>query len=329
MHTPDIVRTFLRALACALPLATGCAGAIAAIYPERPIRLILPFPAGGATDFMARTLGQKLGERLGQPVVIDNRAGAGGAVAAEAVASAAPDGYTLFFATMGTLAINPSLYPKLRYDPVKDFAPIAITHATANVLVVHPQVAAKNVAELIVLGRARPGELTFGSAGNGSSSHLAGEYFKSLAGIEMTHVPYKGTSPALVDLLSGRISMMFDTIQVHVENIASGKVRALGVTSAERTPALPGVPTIAESGLPGYDVSIWLGVLAPAGTPKAVINRLNADIVKVMGEAEMKKQMLGAGIDARSSTPEQFAATVKADTLKWAKIVKAAGARLD
>jgi len=324
------INRFLRtcAIVC-LCLSAFASPSARAAYPDKPVRLILPFPAGGATDFMARTLAQRLGERLGQPVVVDNRAGAGGAVAAEAVATAAPDGYTLFFATMGTLAINPSLYPKLRYDPVKDFAPIAITHATANVLVVHPQVAAKNVAELIALAKARPGELTFGSAGNGSSSHLAGEYFKSLAGIEMTHVPYKGTSPALVDLLSGRISMMFDTIQVHVENIASGKVRALGVTSAERTPALPGVPTIAESGLPGYEVSMWLGVLAPAGTPKAVINRLNADIVKVMGEAEMKKQMLGAGIDARSSTPEQFAATVKADTLKWAKIVKAAGARLD
>ena len=300
-----------------------------AAYPEKPIRLILPFPAGGATVFMARTLAQKLGERLGQSVVVDNRAGAGGAVAAQAVATAAPDGYTLFFATMGTLAINPALYPKLAYDPVKDFAPIAITHATANVLVVHPQVAAKNVGELIALAKAKPNDLTFGSAGNGSSSHLAGEYFKSLAGIEMTHVPYKGTAPALVDLLSGRLSMMFDTIQVHVDNIATGKVRALGVTSAERTPALPNVPTIAESGLAGYDVSIWLGVLAPAQAPRAVIDRLNAEIVKVMSEPEMKKQMTGAGIEARASTPEQFAATIRADTAKWAKIVKTAGARLD
>ena len=315
--------------AAALIAALGWAANAAAAWPEKPIRLILPFPAGGATDFMARTLGQKLGERLGQTVVIDNRAGAGGGVAAEAVAGAAPDGYTLFFATMGTLAINPSLYPKLRYDPVKDFATIAITHATANVLVVHPQVAAKNVAELIALGRAKPTELTFGSAGNGSSSHLAGEYFKTLAGIEMTHVPYKGTAPALVDLLSGRISMMFDTISVHVDNIKTGKVRALGVTSAARTPALPEVPTIAESGLPGYDVSIWLGVLAPVNTPKDIVARLNADIVKVMSDPEMKKQMTGAGIEARASTPEQFAAAIAADTIKWSKIVKTAGARLD
>jgi len=300
-----------------------------AAYPDKPIRLILPFPAGGATDFMARTLAQKLGERLGQSVVVDNRAGAGGSVAAEAVAGAAPDGYTLFFATMGTLAINPSLYPKLRYDPVKDLAPIAITHATANILVVHPQVPAKNVRELIALAKARPNELTFGSAGNGSSSHLAGEYFKSLAGIDMTHVPYKGTSPALIDLLSGRLSMMFDTISVHVDNIAAGKVRALAVTSAARTPALPEVPTIAESGLPGYDVSIWLGVLVPAATPKDIVNRLNAEMVKVMNEPEMKKQMTAAGIEVRSSTPEQFAATIRADTVKWAKIVKTAGARLD
>jgi len=323
-----LVRLFL-CVGVGLCLSSAANVHAQAAYPDRPVRLILPFPAGGATDFMARTLAQKLGERLGQSVLVDNRAGAGGSIAAEAVAGAAPDGHTLFFATTGTLAINPSLYPKLRYDPQKDFAPIAITHATANVLVAHPQVPAKSVAELIALAKAKPNDLTFGSAGNGSSSHLAGEYFKSLAGIEMTHVPYKGTSPALVDLLSGRLSMMFDTISVHVENIAAGKVRALGVTSAERTPALPGVPTIAESGLPGYEVSIWLGVLAPARTPTPVIARLNAEIVRVMNEAEMKRQMQGAGIEARSSTPEQFTAAIRADTVKWAKIVKIAGARLD
>ena len=201
--------------------------------PTRPIRLIVPFPAGGATDFMARSLAQKLSERLGQPIVVDNRGGAGGTIGAEAVASAPPDGYTLLFSTMGVLAINPSLYEKLRYDPLKDFAPVSLTHATANLLVVHPSVPAKDVKELIALAKAKPGTLTFGSSGNGTSSHLSGELFKSMAGIDITHVPYKGTGPALTDLLTGRISMMIDTVSVHVENVNAGKLRALGVTSAQ------------------------------------------------------------------------------------------------
>jgi len=218
-----------------------------AAYPEKAVRLIVPFPAGGATDFMARSLAQKLSERLGQPIVVDNRGGAGGTIGAEAVATAPPDGYTLLFSTMGVLAINPSLYEKLRYDPLKDFAPVSLTHATANLLVVHPSVPAKDVKELIALAKAKPGSLTFGSSGNGTSSHLSGELFKSMAGIDITHVPYKGTGPALTDLLTGRISMMIDTVSVHVENVNAGKLRALGVTSAQRTSSLPNVPTIAAA----------------------------------------------------------------------------------
>jgi tripartite-type tricarboxylate transporter receptor subunit TctC len=298
-------------------------------YPDKPIRLVVPFPAGGATDFMARSLAQKLGERVGQTVVVDNRGGAGGAVGAEAVATAPPDGYTLLFSTMGVLAINPSLYPKLRYDPAKDFAPVSLTHATSNMLVVHPSVPAKNVKELIAYAKANPGKLTFGSAGNGTSSHLSGELFKSMAGIDMTHVPYKGTGPALTDLLTGRISMMIDTVSVHVENVSAGKVRALGVTGAAGTASLPNVPTIAESGLPGYEVSIWLGVLAPAGTPADIVSRLNAEIGKVMSDPEMKAQLNKAGIEALHSTPAQFAATIKSDAAKWSKVVKASGATVD
>jgi tripartite-type tricarboxylate transporter receptor subunit TctC len=300
-----------------------------AAYPDKPIRLIVPFPAGGATDFMARSLAQKLSERLGQPIVVDNRGGAGGTIGAEAVASAPPDGYTLLFSTMGVLAINPSLYDKLRYDPVKDFAPVSLTHATANLLVVHPSVPAKDVKELIALAKARPGTLTFGSSGNGTSSHLSGELFKSMAGIDITHVPYKGTGPALTDLLTGRISMMIDTVSVHVENVNAGKLRALGVTSAKRTPSLPNVPTIAEAGLPGFDVSIWLGVLAPAKTPPDIVARLNSEIRKVMTEPEMKAQLVKAGIDPLTSTPDEFAATIKNDMAKWGKVVKASGARVD
>jgi tripartite-type tricarboxylate transporter receptor subunit TctC len=305
------------------------AGTASAAYPDKPIRLIVPFPAGGATDFMARSLAQKLSERLGQPIVVDNRGGAGGTIGAEAVASAPPDGYTLLFSTMGVLAINPSLYDKLRYDPVKDFVPVSLTHATANLLVVHPSVPAKDVKELIALAKAKPGTLTFGSAGNGTSSHLSGELFKSMAGIDITHVPYKGTGPALTDLLTGRISMMIDTVSVHVENVNAGKLRALGVTSAKRTPSLPNVPTIAEAGVSGFDVSIWLGVLAPAKTPSDVVARLSGEISKVMAEPEMKAQLAKAGIDPLTSTPEEFAATIKSDMVKWGKVVKASGARVD
>ena len=320
-------RLALLSLAASSCLAAGSAAWGA--YPDKPIRLIVPFPAGGATDFMARSLAQKLSERLGKPIVVDNRGGAGGTIGAEVVASAPPDGYTLLFSTMGVLAINPSLYEKLRYDPLKDFAPVSLTHATANVLVVHPSVPAKNLQELIALAKAKPGTLTFGSSGNGTSSHLSGELFKSMAGIDITHVPYKGTGPALTDLLTGRISMMIDTVSVHVENVNAGKLRALGVTSAKRTPSLPNVPTIAEAGLPGFDVSIWLGVLAPARTPPEIVARLNSEISKVMAEPEMKAQMTKAGIEAISSTPQEFTATIKSDNAKWGKVVKASGAHVD
>jgi len=321
----------LRLLSACAALALGLlvSSTAPAAYPDKPIRLLVPFPPGGAADLMARSLGQKLGQQLGQAVVLDNRGGAGGTIAAEAVAKAAPDGYTLLFGTMGTQAINPNLYPKLRYDPVKDFAPVSLTHATPRVLVVYPQMAAKNIAELIALAKSRPGEITFGSAGNGSSGHLAGEYFKSLTGIAMTHVPYKGTSGAMVDLLAGRISMSIDAPAAYLEYIRSGQVRALGVTSLKRMAILPEVPTIAESGVPGFDVSNWLGVLAPAGTPPAVVTQLNRAIVQAMNDAEMRKQLADAGIEAMSSTPAQFAAFTKTEIAKWARVVKASGAHVD
>ena len=306
--------------------AAGAAGS----YPDRPLRLVVPFPAGGATDLMARALAQGLGEKLGQSVVVENRGGAGGSIGAEAVATAAPDGYTLLYSTMGVLTINPSLYAKLRYDPQKSFAPVSLTNLTANLLVVNPELGVNSVAELAELARKRPGELTFSSSGNGTTSHLAGEMFKSTAGVDIRHIPYKGTSGAINDFMAGRISMMIDTSSNFVEQVKQGKVKALGVTSQKRLAALPHVPTIAESpGFESYEVSLWSGVLAPAGTPRAIIDRLNADIKDVMTAPQMVERMAGYGIQTTYSTPEAFSERIRADTQKWARIIEASGARAD
>jgi tripartite-type tricarboxylate transporter receptor subunit TctC len=304
-------------------------GLAAAAFPDKPVRLVVPFPAGGAADVMARGMAQRLGAELGQQVIIDNRGGAGGAPAAEAVAKSPADGYTLFFGTMGTHAINPALYSKLRYDPLKDFAPISLTHITPRVLVVGPSVAAKNIAELIALAKARPGGLTYGSAGNGSSSHLSGALFESIAGVDMLHVPYKGSAPLLVDVLAGRIDMTFDSYTVYEEHIRSGKVRALGVTSLARMGALPQVPTIAESGLPGYDVSNWLGVYAPAGTPLVVSATLHAALGRAMAAPELRAQLVALGIEPTFGSPEAFTALMRAELPKWAAIVKRSGATVE
>lgn len=298
-------------------------------YPRQPVTLVVPFPAGGPTDAMARVLAQKLGDRLGQQVIIDNRGGAGGGIAAELVARAPADGHTLFFGTTGTMAINPSLYTKLRYDPVKDFAPVSLMATTMNVLVISPQIPAKNLADLVALAKARPGELTYGSAGNGSSNHLSGELFRTSAAIQINHIPYKGSAPALVDLLGGRLSMMFDTIAQQTQNIAANKVQALAVTGPKRSPLLPDVPTAQEAGLKGFDVTIWYGVLAPRGTPAPVVERLQREVTAVMATDEMKKRMEADGAEARTTTPAEFAALIKSDTAKWAPVVKNSGASLD
>lgn len=315
----------LAATALALPAAQAQPGA----WPSKPVTLVVPFPAGGPTDAMARLLALKLGDRLGQQVVVDNRGGAGGGIAAEQVARAPADGQMLFFGTTGTMAINPSLYSRLRYDPVKDFAPVSLMATTMNVLVVDPALPARSTAELVSLAKARPGTLNYGSAGNGSSNHLSGELFRSMAGIELTHVPYKGSAPAMVDLLGGRLSMMFDTVAQQAQNIATGKVRALAVTGPRRSPLLPDVPTVQEAGLKGFDVTIWYGVLAPAATPAPVIDRLQREIAAVMATDEMKQRMQADGAQAVSSTPAEFAALIRQDTAKWAPVVKASGATLD
>ena len=321
----------------AVVLAAASAGlaalgrpARAADYPDKSIRLIVPFPAGGATDLMARTLGQKLAQRLGQAVVIDNRAGAGGGVGAEAVARAAPDGYTLLFATMGSLTINPSLYRSLRYDPVKSFEPITLTHNTSNVLVVNPNVPARSVAELIELARKKPGELVFASAGNGTTSHLSGELFKTLAKVDLIHAPYKGSAPAMTDFLGGRTTMMFDTTSNFVEYVKTGRLRPLGLTGRKRSSAMPDVPTISETpGMSDYEMSLWLGVLAPAGTPKDIIGKLNREIGATMSAPDMARQMADAGIEVRVSSSQEFASLIRSDRTRWAAVVKQAGVQLD
>lgn len=319
----------LSAVAAALALATPFALAQAPAYPKQPVTLVVPFPAGGPTDAMARVLAQKLGDRLGQQVVVDNKGGAGGSIAAEFVAKASADGHTLFFGTTGTMAINPSLYSKLRYDPVKDFAPVSLMATTMNVLVVNPQVPARSLADVIKLAKAKPGDITYGSAGNGSSNHLSGELFRSTAGIQISHIPYKGSAPALVDLLGGRITMMFDTIAQQTQNIAAGKVRAIAVTGPKRSPLLPDVPTAQEAGLKDFDVTIWFGVLAPAGTPAPVIDKLSREIAAVMSTDEMKKRMQADGAEARPTSPSEFAALIRSDLAKWSPVVKASGATLD
>lgn len=310
--------------------AIGLTGQAAfAAFADKPVRLIVPFPAGGAADVMARTLGQRLGQELGQQIIIDNRGGAGGTTAAEAAARAAPDGYTLFFGTMGTHAINASLYTKLRYDPVRDFAPVALTHITPRVLVVGPSVAARTVPQLVALAKSKPDGLTYGSAGSGSSSHLSGALFESLAGVKMIHVPYKGSAPLLTDILSGRVDMTFDSYTVYQESIKAGRVFPIAVTSRTRMGVAPQLPTLAEAGLAGYEVSNWLGVFAPAGTDPEVVKILNAAIGRALATPELRQQLVSLGIEPAFSTPEVLGTLVRTEIPKWSEIVKRAGATVD
>jgi tripartite-type tricarboxylate transporter receptor subunit TctC len=305
-------------------LTLSC-GALAA-YPDKPIRLVVPYPAGGAADVMARALAQKMSADLGQTIVIDNRGGASGMVASESVAKAPADGYTLMFGALQTHAINPALFKSMRYDPVKDFTPISLTHFNPRVLIVSASLQVNSLAELIARAKSKPGAYTYGSAGIASSSHLAGAMFEAMAGVDMLHVPYKGSAPLVTDILSGRVDMSFDSYTVYEEHIRSGKVKALGVTAQERMAVLPNVPTIAEAGLKGYEVLNWLGVLAPAGTPEPIVKRLNSAIVQSMKMPDLRDQLKALGIEPTSSTPEQFAALIRAEIPKWAEVVKRAGA---
>jgi len=298
-------------------------------YPSKPIRIVVPFPAGGTTDILARAVAQKLTETGGQPVVVDNRPGAGGNIGAELVAKSAPDGYTLLMGTVGTHAINPGLYAKMPYDHQRDFAPVILVAGVPNVLVVHPAVPVNSVQELIAYAKANPGKLNFASSGNGTSIHLSAELFKTMAGVQMTHVPYKGSSPALQDLVGGQVQLMFDNLPSSLALIKAGKLKALAVTSKERAAALPDVPTIAESGLPGFEASSWFGLLAPAGTPQPIIAKLNAEIAKWLATPEAKEKMLGQGANAAGGSPDDFARFIATETAKWQKVVKESGAKVD
>jgi tripartite-type tricarboxylate transporter receptor subunit TctC len=325
------VRTLgpLSACVAAAVIAIAPAAAQGPDYPTKPIRIVVPFPAGGATDLFARAAAQKMTEAWGQSVVVDNRPGAGGNIGTELVAKALPDGYTLEMGTVGTHAINASLYAKMPYDHVKDFAPIILVAGVPNVLVVHPSVPANSVQELIAYLKANPGKVNFASSGSGTSIHLSGELFKVMAGVQMTHIPYKGSAPALQDLLGGQVQLMFDNLPPSLPQIKAGKLRALGVTSTARAPALPEVPTIAESGLPGFDASSWFGLLAPAGTPPAIVAKINAEIAKWLATPEAKEKLLAAGANAAGGTPDDFARHIAAETAKWAKVVKESGAKVD
>ena len=320
-----IIARFVNLAACVLALS-GAQAAFAQGYPSKPIRIVAPFPVGGAPDVLARSIGAKLGERLGQAVVVENRLGAGGNIAYASVANAAPDGYTLLLAANG-LATNVSLYKDLKYDAVKDFAPITLIANSPHVLVAHPSVQATSVSELIALAKAKPGQLTYGSAGSGTVLHLAGEMFKTMAGVELVHVPYKGSAPAHIDLLGGRIALMFSDIPPALAQVKTGKLRALGMTSPQRSPAMPDVPTIAETGLPGYAIKAWFGLLAPARTPESIVAKLNKDVVAILGDAEMKRKMADLGQELTSNTPEQYAAFIKSEIAKMGEVVKASGAK--
>ena len=319
-------------LAAALAVAGGLAPALAAeseaTYPSRPIRIVVPFAAGGPSDIMARTLAQKLTLAWGQPVVVDNRTGAAGIIGADAVAKSAPDGYTLLQAQVGD-TISVSLYSKLPYNFEKDFAPITLAGLTPFILVAHPSVPARDLRELIALAKAKPGTLSFGSSGAGTASHLAGELLKSSAGIDITLVPYKGQAPATADLLGGQIAMMINNPITSLAHVKTGKLRALAVSTGKRFSQLPEVPTVAESGLPGFDVGFWLGVLAPAGTPRPIVDKLNGALVKALREPDVIERLAGLGVEIVANSPDDFARVVRADIVKWAKVVKDSGAKAD
>jgi tripartite-type tricarboxylate transporter receptor subunit TctC len=347
-------------------------------YPSKPIRFVVPFPAGGPLDIVARSIGQELTKSWGQPVIVDNRPGAGGRPRAVSRVPACgmrtsvsrdarhriyrvrgihlrgripcrgtpappsdgasapisspnplPDGYTILMGAVSTHAINVTLYSKLPYDPLKDFAPITLITSVPNVLVLHPSVPAKNVNELIALAKAKPGQLNFASGSTGSAGHLAGELFKSMAGVDMVHIPYKGAAPAVIDLLAGHVSLMFDNMSSALPNIKTGRVRAIAVTTLKRSPMLPQLPTINESGLRGFDISTWFGVFAPGGTPPDIVTRLNTELVRILNTPEMKERLAALGAEPVGNKPDEFAAFIKAEIPKYAKVIKASGAKAD
>jgi tripartite-type tricarboxylate transporter receptor subunit TctC len=316
------------ALACALALIVASGTAIAQGYPAGPVRVIVPFPPGGGVDGAGRLISQKLSEALGKQFVVDNRPGANGMIGSELAAKSAKDGYTLMV-NGANFVTTPSLYSKVTYDPVRDFEPVSLLALAPNVLVVHPSLPAKTVKELVALARARPGEVNYAGSGSGSTPHLAAELFNTLAKVSMVHVPYRGTGPAIVGLMSGEASVMFMPTTNAVPLVRSERLRALAVTSRVRVPAMPELPTVSESGLKGYESSQWYGLLAPAGAPADVLGLLNSQVVRIMQAADMKQRLTGEGLVAVGGTREQFAAHIKVELAKWAKVIKASGAKVD
>jgi tripartite-type tricarboxylate transporter receptor subunit TctC len=310
--------------AVACTAALYCAQGFAQSYPTKPIRFIVPFAPGGSTDTLARTLGQKLSASLGQQVVVDNRAGANGNIGMEIVARAAPDGHTIVLGYIANLAIGPGLYAKLPFDPVRDYAPITQLASSPNILAVHPSLPVTSFKELIAYAKAHPGKLNYASASVASIGHLTGELLNHAAGIDLVHVPYKGSGQAVIDLLAGQVPMMFSGMSSVMPHLKAGKLRPLAVTGAQRSPAVPAVPTIAESGFPGFEATAWYGVLAPARTPKPIVNRLHDDIVLALALPDVKERLNNVGFEIVGSTPEAFGAYIKAEIGKWTKVVRAA-----
>jgi tripartite-type tricarboxylate transporter receptor subunit TctC len=310
-------------------LAAISAPALSQAFPSKPVRLVVGSAAGGPIDLVARITAQKLAQALDQQIVVENRVGAGGTIAADYVAKSPRDGYTLSMGSAATLCIAPALYPKLPYDPIRDFAPVSVVASTSFVFVVHPSIPASSVEQFIAIAKARPGQLRFGSGGSGSVTHLSVELFRSMAGIAVLHVPYRGGSLAIIDLLSGHIDFMFDSIPNSQQHVKTGKLRALGVTSATRSHRIPEVPTIAEAGVPGYEATTWFGVLAPAETPPDVIERLAAALRQAAASDDLRQRMLGHGFEPLGNTPQQFARLIRLELPKWAKVVQSSGARAD
>jgi tripartite-type tricarboxylate transporter receptor subunit TctC len=321
-------RSSLAVFVAALAL-TASQAAFAQAWPSKPIRIICPFPPGGGVDITARAIGLELSKSLGQPVTVENKPGAGGNIGAAETARSTPDGYTLFITLNSLHSINPLLYAKLPFDAMKDFAFITPLVAFSNVLIVNPAASAKSVQDLIAQAKAQPGKLTFASSGNGTNVHLVGELFKSMAGVDVVHVPYKGSAPALTDMLSGNVTMMFETIPFAISQIKSGKLRGLAVTSAKRQPLMPEIPTLAESGLPGFDTVAWYGLIAPAATPREVVMRLNAEAIKGATSKDFRERMEPLGFEVVTGSPERMVEMLKADAARWAPVIKATGVKID
>ena len=319
---------FRAAVSACLAAAALCSAAYAQDYPTKPVRIVVPFAPGGPNDIIARLVAQKLTEARGQPFLVENRAGAGGNIGTDFVAKSAPDGYTLLSAGPGSLIINP-LMGKVPYDTARDFAPITLMARASNALVAHPSLPVRSVKELIALARARPGAINYGSGGNGSTPHLSAALFAAMAGVALTHVPYKGTAPAIADLVGGQVQIAFLGIPAVLPHLKSGRLRVLAVTGLRRSPELPDVPTVDESGVSGYEVSPWYGLLAPAGTPRAIVARLSAESAKIVRAPEMREKLAAQGAEAGGSTPEEYAAVIRADTATWTSVLALAGLRAE